>query len=104
MACRTRSTLQTDATSLLPNLRPGGAAGGLHTPATTGSHHGLLTPGGAAVPPLPPGFLHSAGLRCPGYDDYVLDQLRREEFFAPRADDSKGFINYIYTKNLTPKP
>ena len=56
------------------------------------------------MPPLPPGFPQPAGLVGPGYDEYVLEQLRREEFFAPRTDDGKGFYNDFFNKTLSPKP
>ena len=50
------------------------------------------------------GLLRPQGLAAPGYDEYVLEHLRREEFYAPRADDSKGFSNDIFTTVLAPKP
>ena len=66
------------------------AAAAMHTPA--------------GIPPPPPSFLQPASLQGPAYDDYVLVQLRKEEFYAQRVDDSKGFVNDIYTKVLDPKP
>ena len=50
------------------------------------------------------GLLRPQGLAAPGYDEYVLEHFRREEFCAPRADDSKGFSNDIFTTVLAPKP
>ena len=58
----------------------------------------------STLPPMPPGFPPPQGLKGPGYDDYVLDQLRREEFLAPRHEDGKGFTNDIFNKVLAPKP
>ena len=78
------------------------SASGTCTPARTARGYNLHTPAG--VPPPPPGFPLPTGLQGPGYDDYVLAQLRREDFQAQRVDDGKGFVNDIYNKVLAPKP
>ena len=46
----------------------------------------------------------SADLRGPQYDDYIREQLRREEFVGNRNDDGKGSVSDIYIRNLSPKP
>ena len=63
----------------------------------------MLSPGGG-IPPPPPSLPTPSSLRGPGYDEYVLEQLRREDFYAQRVDDGKGFTNDIFNKTLAPKP
>ena len=77
-----------------------------HAPAGTAARqqhrHVPLLPQG--IPPPPPDFPTHQGLRGPSYDEYVLEQLRREEFFGPRTDDGKGFATDFFNKPLAPKP
>ena len=55
-------------------------------------------------PPPPPNFPSRDSMRGPGYDAYVEEQIRREDFLATRADDGKGIASDILTKHLLPKP
>ena len=60
--------------------------------------------GHAGPPPPPADFPHRRTLKGPAYDNYVEEQLGREDFIATRADDGKGIAQDILTKHLDPKP
>ena len=92
----------THQTSHTDGGRRGGPPSVSTMPARAAPGPNMYTPAG--VPPPTPTFPHQASLQGPGYDDYVLAQLRREEFYAQRSDDGKGFANDIYTKALAPIP
>ena len=42
--------------------------------------------------------------RAPMYTDYVMEQLRREEFAVPRNDEGKGLASDMFIRELIPKP
>ena len=53
---------------------------------------------------FPPELPRRDTLRGPAYNDYVEEQLRREEYHATRVEDGKGIASDILTKHLDPKP
>ena len=46
----------------------------------------------------------TSDFKGPLYDDYIREQIHREDFLATRNDDGKGIVSDIYIKALHPKP
>ena len=86
-----------------PQLRPGGGRPprSQHPPANDSARLALLQATDDRERHHVP---RSAELRGPHYDDFIQEQLRREEFLAARNDDGKGIVSDIYVRNLSPKP
>ena len=81
---------QTEQAGPVPASRYGPASPAAHQAPAHPLHTRRAPLLQTGLPTLPPGFPTPQGLRGPSYDEYVLEQLRREEFFGPRTDDGKG--------------
>ena len=88
--------------------RPPGPAAPRRPPQPTDITHGDESARFALLQALQerdrPTLPRASDLRGPQYEDFIREQLRKEEFLATRNDDGKGIVSDIYVRNLSPKP